>query len=155
MSLVFLFFFNDTATTEIYTLSLHDALPICVENPRARPRQDDVVHDLHSRLAAEDDPVIAAGQADAANGADSGLRRLPPRLVAEAVPPRRRRVAAALGAIALHHRRDERHDERRLVGLYVRHRVGGDRHPLLEDADVAADDEAELAQLLRPLHEVA
>src|SRR2546425_6564950 len=28
MSLVLLFFFNDTATTEIYTLSLHDALPI-------------------------------------------------------------------------------------------------------------------------------
>src|SRR5438045_9616396 len=26
---VFFFFFNDTATTEIYTLSLHDALPIC------------------------------------------------------------------------------------------------------------------------------
>src|SRR2546429_9348608 len=26
-----LFFFNDTATTEIYTLSLHDALPIFVE----------------------------------------------------------------------------------------------------------------------------
>ena len=32
---VFFFFFNDTATTEIYTLSLHDALPIlfsCLEN---------------------------------------------------------------------------------------------------------------------------
>src|SRR5258708_14817805 len=28
------FFFNDTATTEIYTLSLHDALPI---SPKARP----------------------------------------------------------------------------------------------------------------------
>src|SRR2546426_7313693 len=28
------FFFNDTATTEIYTLSLHDALPICVERHR-------------------------------------------------------------------------------------------------------------------------
>src|SRR5439155_21106200 len=28
------FFFNDTATTEIYTLSLHDALPIC--DPGAR-----------------------------------------------------------------------------------------------------------------------
>src|SRR6266487_6422972 len=26
--LIFFFFFNDTATTEIYTLSLHDALPI-------------------------------------------------------------------------------------------------------------------------------
>src|SRR2546429_9899937 len=28
-SCTFFFFFNDTATTEIYTLSLHDALPIC------------------------------------------------------------------------------------------------------------------------------
>src|SRR3712207_9420985 len=27
--MLFFFFFNDTATTEIYTLSLHDALPIC------------------------------------------------------------------------------------------------------------------------------
>src|SRR6266446_9196456 len=27
----FFFFFNDTATTEIYTLSLHDALPICLQ----------------------------------------------------------------------------------------------------------------------------
>src|SRR5262249_60591514 len=26
---IFSFFFNETATTEIYTLSLHDALPIC------------------------------------------------------------------------------------------------------------------------------
>src|SRR3712207_8480208 len=32
---VLLFFFNDTATTEIYTLSLHDALPIC--GPGRRP----------------------------------------------------------------------------------------------------------------------
>ena len=30
--LLFLFFFNDTATTEIYTLSLHDALPISLSN---------------------------------------------------------------------------------------------------------------------------
>src|SRR5258708_33713941 len=29
-SISFIFFFNDTATTEIYTLSLHDALPISV-----------------------------------------------------------------------------------------------------------------------------
>src|SRR5580698_665663 len=29
---LFLFFFNDTATTEIYTLSLHDALPICARS---------------------------------------------------------------------------------------------------------------------------
>src|SRR5436190_3558957 len=31
--LSFFFFFNDTATTEIYTLSLHDALPICLLRP--------------------------------------------------------------------------------------------------------------------------
>src|SRR5476649_1474111 len=31
---VFRFFFNDTATTEIYTLSLHDALPICQPGPQ-------------------------------------------------------------------------------------------------------------------------
>src|SRR2546426_12742055 len=29
----FFFFFNDTATTEIYTLSLHDALPILAGHP--------------------------------------------------------------------------------------------------------------------------
>src|SRR5688572_31590898 len=32
----FFFFFNDTATTEIYTLSLHDALPILVVGRRHR-----------------------------------------------------------------------------------------------------------------------
>src|SRR2546429_8413402 len=31
----FFFFFNDTATTEIYTLSLHDALPISLEQMTA------------------------------------------------------------------------------------------------------------------------
>src|SRR3712207_9126498 len=31
--IIFIFFFNDTATTEIYTLSLHDALPICPALP--------------------------------------------------------------------------------------------------------------------------
>src|SRR3712207_9168292 len=32
MLTLFFFFFNDTATTEIYTLSLHDALPIYVHS---------------------------------------------------------------------------------------------------------------------------
>src|SRR5256885_8781665 len=44
----FFFFFNDTATTEIYTLSLHDALPI--SNPpgiRLNPR-----HRVGARLQA-------------------------------------------------------------------------------------------------------
>src|SRR3989442_5366658 len=32
----FFFFFNDTATTEIYTLSLHDALPIFLRSLKVR-----------------------------------------------------------------------------------------------------------------------
>src|SRR5687767_15390476 len=37
---MFFFFFNDTATTEIYTLSLHDALPIFGSRfrPKGKPR---------------------------------------------------------------------------------------------------------------------
>src|SRR5256885_13171051 len=35
-SLFIFFFFNDTATTEIYTLSLHDALPIWCQSKRRR-----------------------------------------------------------------------------------------------------------------------
>src|SRR3989442_4751483 len=34
LPIYFFFFFNDTATTEIYTLSLHDALPICATRKR-------------------------------------------------------------------------------------------------------------------------
>src|SRR3712207_7398899 len=37
MYIMLIFFFNDTATTEIYTLSLHDALPIFGVERRARP----------------------------------------------------------------------------------------------------------------------
>src|SRR5688572_31882325 len=52
-----LFFFNDTATTEIYTLSLHDALPICRQrvhrmHPRTsvgREYQDNVLERLLDR----------------------------------------------------------------------------------------------------------
>src|SRR5437016_11567684 len=43
--LFFTFFFNDTATTEIYTLSLHDALPI------SEGEADAVVADFDAHLA--------------------------------------------------------------------------------------------------------
>src|SRR2546422_8206235 len=36
---MFFFFFNDTATTEIYTLSLHDALPISRRSARSGTRR--------------------------------------------------------------------------------------------------------------------
>src|SRR3712207_8326188 len=52
------FFFNDTATTEIYTLSLHDALPICaarVAAARAARLPVDVHEDRHDRHAGGGD----------------------------------------------------------------------------------------------------
>ena len=51
------FFFNDTATTEIYTLSLHDALPIWqrVREVRRSGVSNDVSHSLfHRGVSAED-----------------------------------------------------------------------------------------------------
>src|SRR3712207_7383531 len=59
--MVMVFFFNDTATTEIYTLSLHDALPISgavgddpaavrrVRGPALPPRIDPLLHWLRGR----------------------------------------------------------------------------------------------------------
>ena len=48
-----IFFFNDTATTEIYTLSLHDALPIFVAQRR---RHLAIGADIQRRQTAE--PVV-------------------------------------------------------------------------------------------------
>src|SRR5712664_4327816 len=64
----FFFFFNDTATTEIYTLSLHDALPILLliaarlagyRGPRA-VRMGCVVELLHTATLIHDDVVDRA-----------------------------------------------------------------------------------------------
>src|SRR5438477_3733887 len=57
------FFFNDTATTEIYTLSLHDALPIYARreggrrpaatarsDPHAQPRSEEHTSELQSHV---------------------------------------------------------------------------------------------------------
>src|SRR3712207_7443136 len=56
--LIFRFFFNDTATTEIYTLSLHDALPILVgeeigERDDVDPRRRHVRPDAIEQQADE------------------------------------------------------------------------------------------------------
>src|SRR5260370_29786458 len=52
----FFFFFNDTATTEIYTLSLHDALPICHEHREAHHRSNygpSVTSQYHTQRSEE------------------------------------------------------------------------------------------------------
>src|SRR5438093_2590455 len=48
----FLFFFNDAATTEIYTLSLHDALPISLEQDVEAAIGELLVHVVHLRDAS-------------------------------------------------------------------------------------------------------
>src|ERR1051326_9581997 len=47
--LLFFFFFNDTATTEIYTLSLHDALPIWRCRTGGHRRSEDFQEDRRNR----------------------------------------------------------------------------------------------------------
>src|SRR3712207_8228533 len=47
------FFFNDTATTEIYTLSLHDALPILAPSASSRKRLSPMPGTVALRLRSE------------------------------------------------------------------------------------------------------
>src|SRR3712207_7627974 len=61
------FFFNDTATTEIYTLSLHDALPIS-SGPPARPRESR--RDLQSCLRGLAAPLPGESRAHDADERD-------------------------------------------------------------------------------------
>src|SRR6266581_1753338 len=56
LSFFFFFFFNDTATTEIYTLSLHDALPIWVA-----PLHLEQLVLLHPQAQGALDPAGVAG----------------------------------------------------------------------------------------------
>src|SRR6202158_6565505 len=46
---LFFFFFNDTATTEIYTLSLHDALPILADG-QVLPEADSFIEQVDRRI---------------------------------------------------------------------------------------------------------
>src|SRR5689334_24196892 len=61
----FVFFFNDTATTEIYTLSLHDALPILVLLDLGLPRKDGLEVLRSMRARKELTPVLIATARDA------------------------------------------------------------------------------------------
>src|SRR4051794_41243363 len=51
---LFFFFFNDTATTEIYTLSLHDALPILCGSQRCSSESRSAEPSAGSSAAARD-----------------------------------------------------------------------------------------------------
>src|SRR2546427_7873488 len=74
----FFFFFNDTATTEIYTLSLHDALPISSRNTtthtatsRAMPRSSAWRPSSRSPPATWTAPRVMAGGGSSRSGEDT------------------------------------------------------------------------------------
>src|SRR5258705_11790366 len=86
------FFFNDTATTEIYTLSLHDALPISVRRDDERSRAaGDLRVDEHRNLVRV--PVV---RSEEHTSELQSLRHLVCRLLLEKkkrISPRTRRVS--------------------------------------------------------------
>src|SRR3712207_8051458 len=71
MIFIAFFFFNDTATTEIYTLSLHDALPIFIEGRSGEPAKDNARSQTWRLIAHSDrrskDAVLGVGPNAARN----------------------------------------------------------------------------------------
>src|SRR6266496_3670867 len=131
----FFFFFNDTATTEIYTLSLHDALPIPLPAPgrrtlgrRSAPTRcaPCLLQPLDERVEAGREPFIAVvepdvlaerrqgGEAVGGQGAEELVEPFPRRRVAEALLVERGRRAADREADGVVDQQEE--GETRLVG---------------------------------------
>src|SRR2546425_11905632 len=83
----FFFFFNDTATTEIYTLSLHDALPIYLQrvdwnDRRNRQRRDQgasvrlsAATELHGRLVRKKRRVVVRDRSEAISSCARAVER--------------------------------------------------------------------------------
>src|SRR3712207_8148196 len=69
------FFFNDTATTEIYTLSLHDALPI---SQRGAAEQTQRIAVPHREVRDRHPPVQVVGREHPIDHHHAATRRLQP-----------------------------------------------------------------------------
>src|SRR3712207_9407685 len=84
--MLLLLFFNDTATTEIYTLSLHDALPIFLHPlvlDRLRAREPVVVvlvHVAHLRAERAQQLAVRLGERPLPRGVDVRVDRKSTRL---------------------------------------------------------------------------
>src|SRR3712207_9499890 len=75
-SYAFFFFFNDTATTEIYTLSLHDALPIFVPMPDKVARQRILeIHAKDKPMGPDVDFAKISEMTEGFSGADTRDRK--------------------------------------------------------------------------------
>src|SRR6266545_1732871 len=68
----FFFFFNDTATTEIYTLSLHDALPISADHRPGGADQSGALEPVQRRVDGAGGQVERAAAARP-DGLDDGV----------------------------------------------------------------------------------
>src|SRR3989449_4736896 len=146
------FFFNDTATTEIYTLSLHDALPICAQH-----------------LALLGTALELARDVDVLRGVEQ-LQDVGVRAIAERAEQRRRRELLLLVDVDVNHvvdvdreldpRAPERNDPRREQPLAVRvdalfeHHAGGAVQLRHDHALGAVDDERAERREDRQLPEV-
>src|SRR5262245_62774821 len=75
------FFSNDTATSEIYTLSLHDALPICGRASGEAPGHTAVRARPHARRTAA--PAAATSRSEEHTSELQSLRHLVCRLLLE------------------------------------------------------------------------
>src|SRR5256886_3439934 len=74
---VFFFFFNDTATTEIYTLSLHDALPISgATEYLTKPVNIDELTTLLTRALAERPLLEEGASLEQARGRESSVQEI-------------------------------------------------------------------------------
>src|SRR2546422_5600224 len=96
------FFFNDTATTEIYTLSLHDALPISDE--RAELGRDQpggaAARRGQARSRRPQGPAHGGGRGHEGQGADRRLRHLEPRRQPVSEPPGQSGLLSEYGELA-------------------------------------------------------
>src|SRR5215813_4738354 len=117
----FFFFFNDTATTEIYTLSLHDALPISRSHAGCRWRRDENPAVVRRHRNRERIVRVCCEQIELDAPAVVPIEHLAVR----ARPRRRERERAVLI-------REVEHHERRLRRLAARSR----RAPLKRDQSV-------------------
>src|SRR2546425_12525729 len=131
------FFFNDTATTEIYTLSLHDALPISrpdgVLEPRERRLRSQgrpgegiaLEQELVDRIVGQPGSVVAVGVAagEAKEPLPEQFERLMPNLARLAVVLETRCQPLGQTELGL----DPLEQERPTIGARVRRVEGGDQ----------------------------
>src|SRR5256885_12662305 len=100
-----LFFFNDTATTEIYTLSLHDALPILLEQginyADVLTRRRESYHEPAPGRAGQPEATTADGTPRSEE--HTSELQSPCNLVCRLLLEKKKDSARAVRAVTLHH----------------------------------------------------